>query len=385
MKTSKIILNIQIIQTLSIIVALTFAVRASNNILQTTIPLLAKYNLSYAQIDVGILVAIMSAAGFIATILNSRIRAHYRKYIFIIFSIIYTLSLFLFSLSNGFSIIVYAVLSGLAYGFMFPNIMTSAGLFEDKNIRERVLGIYTLALAISLIVGPALESLVLAHYSLRSSFLFFVPLGIISVVLSPFIKYPEEFAVRKKISVWSNPGFKIGIYTFLVYSMSTAILLSFGGIFAKSSYDASYSLITLLFALFFTASFVTRLLFSMYKIGRLLPYVLMMMTISIFGLTLIFFSNNIIIYAVAFVILGVPHGLGMPIAMFSINRSFPMNERNRANSYFTSTMMLMLIVMPLLGGTVLQFIGFRFLLLYMVPAVVVLLVLSLMIVNRKEL
>ncbi|MGC8558796.1 MAG: MFS transporter [Nitrososphaeria archaeon] len=167
--------------------------------------------------------------------------------------------------------------------------------------------------------------------------------------------------------------------------MSTAILLSFGGIFAKSSYDASYSVITLLFALFFTGSFVTRLLFSMHKVGRLLPYVLLMMCISILGLTLIFFASNIIVYAVAFVILGVSHGLGMPIAMFSINRSFPMDERNRANSYFTSTMMLMLIVMPLIGGSVLQLLGFRLLLLYMVPAVFVLLVLSLVTVNRKEL
>ncbi|MGC8558795.1 MAG: MFS transporter [Nitrososphaeria archaeon] len=207
---SKIILNIQMIQTISIIVALTFSVRASNNILQTGIPLLAKYDLSYTQFDVGILVAVMSAAAFIATILNSRIRAHYRRYLFMIFSVIYTISLLLFSFSNGFSIILYSILSGLAYGFMFPNIMTSAGLFEDKNVRERILGTYTLALAISLIAGPALQSLVLAHNSLRTSFLFFVPLGVISAALSPFIKYPEESVVRKRISVWSKAGLKLG-------------------------------------------------------------------------------------------------------------------------------------------------------------------------------
>lgn len=81
----------------------------------------------------------MSAAAFIATILNSRIRAHYRRYLFMIFSVVYTISLLLFSFSNGFSIMLYSILSGLAYGFMFPNIMTSAGLFEDKNIREKIL------------------------------------------------------------------------------------------------------------------------------------------------------------------------------------------------------------------------------------------------------
>ena len=377
MKSQKTALIVGVLYTVVIIVTLTFSIRAINNMVQTTIPLLARYDLSYSQFLVGVLVASLSASALVSSLLNSAIRVRFRKKLFVLASIVYPLTIFLFSFSSPVSVLAFVIASGLSYGFIFPNIMTSAGLFQDRKVRERILAIYTLALGASLIVGPALESLILARYSLRSAFLFFVPLGIIGAVLSPFVRFPEERKVERRSSVWTHPGFKVGIYTFLVYSMSTALILSFGGIFAKQSYDAPYSLVILLFAVFFTASFATRVLFSILKIGSIFPYVMLMMSISILGLVMVFLSNNIVIYAFAFIILGIPHGLGMPIAMFSIGRSFTMEERNVANSYFTSTMMLMMVIMPVLGGIFLNIVGFKSLLLFITPGVIVLMLLTL--------
>ena len=377
MKSQRIALTASVLYTVVIIVALTFAIRASNNMVQTTIPLLARYDLSYSQLLVGVLVASLSASALVSSLLNGAIEVRFRKKLFVLASIVYPLTIFLFSFSSPVSVLVFVIASGLSYGFIFPNIMTSAGLFQDRNARERILAIYTLALGVSLIAGPALESLIVARYPLRTAFLFFVPLGIVGAVLSPFVKFPEEKKVERRSSVWTHPGFRVGIYTFLVYSMSTALILSFGGIYAKQIYGASYSLVILLFAVFFTASFATRALFSVLKIGSIFPYVMLMMSISILGLVMVFLSGNIVIYAFAFVILGIPHGLGMPIAMFSIGRSFTMEERNVANSYFTSTMMLMMVIMPVLGGTFLNMVGFKSLLLFLRPAVLVLMILTL--------
>ncbi|MCL5882281.1 MAG: MFS transporter [Candidatus Thermoplasmatota archaeon] len=386
MKSQRVALTAGVLYTVVIIIALTFAIRASNNMVQTTIPLLARYDLSYSQFLVGVLVAALSASALVASLLNSAIQVRLRKKLFVIAAVAYPVTIFLFSFSSSVSVFVFVIASGISYGFIFPNIMTSAGLFQDRSVRERILAIYTLALAVSLIAGPSLESLIVAHYSLKTAFLFFVPLGIVGAALSPFVRFPEERKVKRRSSVWGHPGFRVGIYTFLVYSMSTALILSFGGIFAKQVYGASYSLVTLLFAVFFTASFATRVLFSVLKIGNIFPYVMLMMSISILGLVMIFLSNNIFIYAIAYVILGIPHGLGMPIAMFSIGRSFTMEERNVANSYFTSTMMLMMVVMPVLGGTFLNLVGFRLLLLFITPGVLLLMLLTLevFISQRKQ-
>jgi len=163
--------------------------------------------------------------------------------------------------------------------------------------------------------------------------------------------------------------------------MPTAFLLAFGGIFARSDFGASYAFITLLFAIFFAASFGTRLLFSALTIGKLWPYVVAMMAFSIIGLGLMFLSPNLLVFSVALVLLGIPHGLGMPIALFAIGRSFEVSQRNQANSSFTSVMMLMNVAMPLVGGGLLNFVGFRYIMLYIIPVVVVMLYLTLMLVK----
>jgi Arabinose efflux permease len=369
-------------QAVAIIVTLTFSVRASNNVLQTTVPLLAKFDLTYTQLEVGLLMATMSASALVAALVNSRVSVTARRRLFILFSALYALSLFTFTFSNRVSVLAYVSLAGVSYGFIFPNIMTAAQLFPDQRLRERVIAAYTLALAISLIAGPALESLVLAHFPLRLSFLFFAPLGIIVAALSPLVRFPREPGKRREDggkgpSVWSRVGFRVGIYTFLVYSAPAALLLTFGGIFAKEAFHAPYWLVTLIFAPFFTASFLTRVLLLARPIGRLIPYVITMMSISLAGLTLVAISRSLLLYVIAFSVLGVPHGLGMPLAMISISRSFPEEERNRANSYFTSTMMAMQIAMPLVGGLALRYTGFRALMLYTIPAVLFLLLLTL--------
>jgi MFS family permease len=369
-------------QAVAIIVTLTFSVRASNNVLQTTVPLLAKFNLTYTQLEVGLLMATMSASALVAALVNSRVSVAARRRLFILFSALYALSLFTFTFSNRVSVLAYVSLAGVSYGFVFPNIMTAAQLFPDQRLRERVIAAYTLALAISLIAGPALESLVLAHFPLRLSFLFFAPLGIIVAALSPLVRFPREPGKRREDrgkgpSVWSRVGFRVGIYTFLVYSAPTAVLLTFGGIFAREAFHAPYWLVTLILAAFFTASFLTRVLLLARPIGRLIPYVITMMSISLAGLTLVAISRSLLLYVIAFSVLGVPHGLGMPLAMISISRSFSEEERNRANSYFTSTMMAMQIAMPLVGGLALRYTGFRALMLYTIPAVLFLLLLTL--------
>jgi len=369
-------------QAVAIIVTLTFSVRASNNVLQTTVPLLAKFDLTYTQLEVGLLMATMSASALVAALVNSRVSVAARRRLFILFSALYAVSLFTFTFSNRVSVLAYVSLAGVSYGFIFPNIMTAAQLFPDQRLRERVIAAYTLALAISLIAGPALESLVLAHFPLRLSFLFFTPLGIVVAALSPLVRFPREPGKRREDrgkgpSVWSRVGFRVGIYTFLVYSAPAALLLTFGGIFAREAFHAPYWLITLIFAAFFTASFLTRVLLLARPIGRLIPYVITMMSISLAGLTLVAISRSLLLYVIAFSVLGVPHGLGMPLAMISISRSFPEEERNRANSYFTSTMMAMQIAMPLVGGLALRYTGFRALMLYTIPAVLFLLLLTL--------
>jgi len=181
--------------------------------------------------------------------------------------------------------------------------------------------------------------------------------------------------------MWDKPGFRMAIYTFIVYSFPTSLIISFGGIFAVDQFHASYSLVTILSALFFTSSFMTRIIFSSLNVGKLWPYIVALMVISLTGLFIIFMSSNIAIYTIGLVILGIPHGLGLPVTTYAMGRSFPASDRNVANSYFTSTMMSTNIIIPLFGGAALEYIGLRLLMLYLIPVVVVLLYLTIRLVK----
>jgi Major Facilitator Superfamily. len=174
------------------IIIMTFSVRSSNNVLQTTLPLLLKYNFFYNEFEVGVIIALMSLSGLIAMIVNGRLHSYLRRYTFIMANIIYTITFLLFSFSGSISVVIYAVISGFSYGLIFPNIMTAAGISEDRKARERMLAIFSLTLAISLIGGPALESLILRYYPLNYVFILFLPIVILSAVISPFLKFPEE-------------------------------------------------------------------------------------------------------------------------------------------------------------------------------------------------
>ncbi|MFP3171414.1 MAG: hypothetical protein RXQ98_09425 [Sulfolobaceae archaeon] len=146
---------------------------------------------------------------------------------------------------------------------MKPNILTSAGLFQDQRTRERMLSLYTLALSTSLIIGPLIESAILLKFTLFQAFIFFSILPTLVAISSFLVKFPEEEEnERVKVKVWKNPGFRISIFLNLMYALPFGTLTTFGGIYAVDSFHASYSLATALFGMFFATSFLGRLIIT---------------------------------------------------------------------------------------------------------------------------
>ncbi|WP_061951134.1 MFS transporter [Acidiplasma cupricumulans] len=175
-----------LIYSIFIIVLLTLAVRASNNMMMTTISLFAKYDLYFNQVEVGLTESVMALATFITTaIINTHLSAFPRRVLFIASNITFTIILAVMEFSNNISVWIFIFVAGFAFGAIMPNIITSAGSSGDKKVRERILGIYTLALSVSLIAGPAYESYILNFEPLRYIFLYFVPFGIVASVF-PF-------------------------------------------------------------------------------------------------------------------------------------------------------------------------------------------------------
>lgn len=361
------------LQMLLVIVSMTFAIRASNNMISTTIPLLVKYDFHFTQTEVGIISAVLSLGTFITSgLVNSRLKTSARRKFFITSSVLYALVLPLFYFSTPITIWVISALAGLSLGAIMPNIITYAGLLEDRKARERLLSIYTLALSISLVAGPALESVILTKFTLRDVFVFFEPMAIAAAILSLFIKFPQEERKNVKLNVLSNPGFKTAVINILTYNIPFSAILAFGGIYAVTYLHVTYSTVTALFSLFFTTSLLARIYLSVRPPQSVAHHAYAAISMTVIGLIMILTSINLFEFALALLILGFPHGLTYPLSVISISRTFKPEERNAANSSFFAVMMVIGIIVPSVAGYIADLVGIKYMFGLLIPVILVL-------------
>ncbi|BBJ27155.1 MFS transporter [Athalassotoga saccharophila] len=352
-----------IIYSILVIVSMTFAVRASNNMLATTIPLLVKYNLNFNGVMIGLISAIFSVSTFFMSgFINSSLKSKDRRILFITSSIIYAILFPFFAIANFISVWILSIAVGFVLGALMPNIITSASLYPDQRVRERVVSIYTLALSLSLIVGPTIESAILTKISLRQTFVFFGIFGILTAILSFFIKFPQEEVKTTTVRashIFKNVGFRMSVINNLMYNVPFAMITVFGGIYAKEMFHVNYAIVTLMFSLFFSTSFVSRLFLTI-KPPQNIPLQMLVSTLLTgLGLIILLISNNIFIYSISFLILGIPHGLTYPLSLLTLTRTFPPELRNRANSYFFSILTAIGTLIPIIFGVTIEFFGMK--------------------------
>jgi len=353
-----------------VIVLATFCVRASNNMLATSIPLLTRYVFDFSGLQVGLASALFSVSTFLmSAYINTKLTSHVRRNLFVGSTLVYALTFPLFYFSSEYSIWPLVFLAGFVLGAVMPNIITSAGLFPDRRIRERVLAIYTFTLSASLIAGPAIDSAVLRFFTLRESFLFFTIFPAILFIASFFIRFPESEDTGPTTKVWRNPGFRVSVYNILAYNIPFGVILTFGGIFARDSFHASYSLITLLFSLFFATSLLGRLLLTIRTPENLWRLMSVSVALTVVGLTVLGVSHSLYGYALSLLILGLPHGLTYPLSLLTLSRSFDERTRSAANSYFFSIMMASGAIMPFVAGALVELIGIQYSFIAIIPPV----------------
>ncbi|WP_086033901.1 MFS transporter [Desulfurella amilsii] len=366
-----------------IILSMTFALRASNNMLFTMVPLLGKYDLGFNTVQIGFLSALFGVFPFlVSAFLNAKLKSLARKKFFIFSAFLYFLSFVMFYFSNKINIWFLVSIVGFSLGALMPNIITAAGLCEDKAKRERIIAIYTITLSTSLIIGPIIESFLLKIVNLRESFLIFSFFPFIAFVFSFFIQFPNESEDSdEKVSVIKNPYFLSAILSILIYNIPFAALIAFGGIYAKDMFGLDLSTINLYFSLFFSASFLGRLYLVVKPPNKIFHDMIISGILTIVGVFLMIISNSALVFAISLFILGFPHGFTFVLSLISLSRGFDIKQRNKANSYFFSLVNIIGTLTPLIFGYILHFLNITMLFYLLLPFALVFL--SLLILKLK--
>lgn len=342
-----------------LLVTITISMRSTNNMISTTVPLLGKYQFFFNNVDVGVLTAVIFLATLVSTsYINPMLGSAARRRVFIFSNVLVPVSLILFFYSTGYTVWIPVILSGLAYGIITPNIITSASLSSDKNVREMLLSIYSVSLSLSLILGPLLEDYLLSFVSYKAIFAFFLPISMICLGLSTLIKFPEQVKERRGAGALATKGFKSAVLAITTYNIPFAAITSFLAIYGNVDFHlprtSSYSL----FIYFFSVSFATRL-FMVIRPFRYLkfPFILSSIITAACLISLPFVKTELLLILVI-ALLGIPHGTIFPMATILISRGSALEERSSVNSYFLAYNNFLFIAVPIIFGYLTTLIGF---------------------------
>lgn len=335
----------------TIIIVATVSARSVNNMVATSLPFLAKYTFSFSNVMVGGLSAVFNISTFAVTsFINPHLDSRLRRKVFILSTGAIPLTLFLYYLATPITLWPISVMSGLAFGIIFPNIITSATLHHDHMVQMRLLAIYSLSLSLSLVMGPSIETWLLTFLDYRQIFLPFMIISLIGFLVSPFIKFP---AIKREVrgrSALRNRGLISSIVAITVYNVPFAAITSFLVIFAVEKFSVTSSVAYSVFIYFFLTSFISRLSMAIKPFTSLFLPMLISSLITITGLALIPFMNSFLYFVLIMALLGIPHGTIFPMASMLIARGTTPAERNVANSYFLAYNNSLFITVPVIIG-----------------------------------
>ncbi len=343
-----------------VIFIITFTMRATNNMVVTTVPLFVKLDLGFSYFTVGAISAFIYLLSFISTVyVNPRLKHRTRRVLFIAANAAIMLVLLLYSYSGAVTVWLASLLAGLAFGLIIPNLMTSASLRKDQVEREKMIGLFTIGLSLSLILGPGLEDILLNYFDYRFVFLLFLPIASVGLIMSTLVKFPTA-KNEDHVDVTKNAGLRAAILTVTTYNIPFAAITIFLAIYAISRFHVSGVLAYSLYIPFFTVSLLTRVYMTARPSKNIKMLLAASIAITLLALLSTPFLPNFYAFLLIMALLGIPHGSIFPLATIMISRGTTVRKRNAANSYFIAFNNILFMVVPFTFGYLLKYIGFTY-------------------------
>jgi hypothetical protein len=211
-------------------------------------------------------------------------------------------------------------------GTLLPLLLTTVVLISSPEVCDRNLTIFSAVLSLSLVLSPIYQGLLLTatNGNLAISMFLFAPLTGGATILFALLMRSEKTlkTAREKFQLifTQNPMYWIGILAYESFNFPFIAILTFGGIFARRNFGASYSMIEALFTAFFLTSLIVRLL--LVRVSTLNDAVMLAsFLVMAVALPLVALSSNLWEFALSLVLFGYSHAAAYPVAWRYIARA----------------------------------------------------------------
>ena len=391
--TNNKLLLINLIMLLSV----AFTMRTSTNMLMTVVPVFTKYVINADVFFVGLTATLYGIGAMVANVLiNGRINIEKTPRTIALLLLIMTVGIFFYLLSNNvYEVLILSTVTGLSMGVVQPLLMTVTNVIAPPGKRDKYIAAYTASLSLSLIFGVVMEGLITSSINVRYAFLIFLFISLLSTVLmftlSTRIKMNMKRKNRltfKEILGKASHSLKQGKVLFalfgnIAYAFPFILLITYGSIMGKEYNGINPDIFFYLLALFYSVSFLTRLVLSVKNVKNHEILMYTSFAATIIGYLLLGIDAGIIMFIGSLLILGFPHGSIYPTASYYIASSVELEDLNVVYSVFILIMDVIIFLIPFVFGIISTIYSIR-MAIYLTAVPMVLLLLTSVFFNIKD-
>jgi len=320
--------------------------------------------------EIGIGFALFTVAFAFAAFAMRKFRPSQLKSVEIISLMLLGITMPLYIVVNGFAeVYTLMIIDGFITGLVMDSFMTMAGMAsKDQSKRQVEQASFSFWVALALIVAPFTTGYLL-HLGIKEIFLIF---AIMAFVAIPFVaslrgKYALQYmetkghkGTTKIASLFKNRQFNWAVIAAFAYTIPFYIILSYGVIYG-GILGLSATTVFYLFAAMFIGDVITRFIIRLKSpILNKRPYMIFAVTIALFSAVFLALSSvSIVFFIIAFLIAAIPDGIAWTLGLQIANTTFKPEEIGTSTSFFSSSMMIMSVLMPLVGYMAsVKYIGF---------------------------
>ncbi|MEM0136187.1 MAG: MFS transporter [Thermoplasmatales archaeon] len=269
-----------------------------------------------------------------------------------------TMPLYIFA--RGFAeVYTLMIIDGFITGLVMDSFMTMAGMASKEQSKRQVeQASFSFWVALALIVAPFVTGYLL-HLGIKVIFLIFAVMAFVAI---PFVaslrkKYALQYLEEKGrkgnasiASLFKNRQFNWAVLAAFAYTIPFYIIFSYGVIYG-GILGLSATMVFYLLAAMFVGDVVTRFIIRLKSpIMNKRPYMLFAVTIALVSAIFLALSSvSVAFFVLAFLIAAIPDGIAWTLGIQIANTAFKPEEIATSTSFFSSTMMIMSVLMPLVG------------------------------------
>ena len=310
--------------------------------------------------EVGMGFALFTVAFAFAAFLMRKFKPSQLKSVEIISLFLLGITMPLYIVVSGFAeVYLLMIIDGFITGLVMDSFMTMAGMAsKDQSKRQVEQASFSFWVALALIVAPFTTGYLL-HLGIKEIFLLFAVMAFVAI---PFVaalrgKYALQYMEAKGhkgtasiASLFKNRQFNWAVIAAFAYTIPFYIILSYGVIYG-GILGLSATTVFYLFAAMFVGDVVTRFIIRLKSpIQNRRPYMIFAVTIALFSAIFLALSSvSIVFFVIAFLIAAIPDGIAWTLGLQIANTTFKPEEIGTSTSFFSSSMMIMSVLMPLVG------------------------------------